>query len=201
MPKSINIALCLSGGGFRATLFHLGVLKRLHELGLLAHVRMVSAVSGGAVTAALFHRHVDRPRYFGETNGDNEDDIFDRLERDDRPLAYDWEAFETQLLQATRAGILGPYIKSLGIWALSALALSASAVYRFAANWAFAWIFPLASVMALLTAVILYRSLFPQAREYVRQREFYAEGLKKAGEHAESFFASSGKSVGELRLG
>src|SRR6266581_394163 len=31
-----GIGLCLSGGGFRASLFHLGALRRLNELGILA---------------------------------------------------------------------------------------------------------------------------------------------------------------------
>ena len=46
-------ALCLSGGGFRAVLFHLGAIRRLDELGILGHVRTISAVSGGAVIANL----------------------------------------------------------------------------------------------------------------------------------------------------
>jgi NTE family protein len=45
-------ALCLSGGGYRAMLFHLGALWRLHELGLLSGVARVSSVSGGSITAA-----------------------------------------------------------------------------------------------------------------------------------------------------
>ncbi len=48
-----RVALCLSGGGFRAALFHLGVLRRLAEVGLLARVDTVSAVSGGSVVAAF----------------------------------------------------------------------------------------------------------------------------------------------------
>jgi NTE family protein len=49
-----DIALCLSGGGYRATLFHLGALRRLNELGILARgdLRSVSAVSGGSLAAA-----------------------------------------------------------------------------------------------------------------------------------------------------
>ena len=31
-----GVALCLSGGGYRAALFHLGALQRLHETGWLA---------------------------------------------------------------------------------------------------------------------------------------------------------------------
>jgi NTE family protein len=42
----------LSGGGFRAALFHLGALQRLHELGVLSKVTTVSSVSGGSLMAA-----------------------------------------------------------------------------------------------------------------------------------------------------
>lgn len=46
-------ALCLSGGGFRAALFHLGAARRLNELGVLARLRTISAVSGGALVGNL----------------------------------------------------------------------------------------------------------------------------------------------------
>jgi NTE family protein len=49
-----GIALCLSGGGYRAMIFHVGALWRLYEAGLLAGVRRISSVSGGSITAALF---------------------------------------------------------------------------------------------------------------------------------------------------
>jgi NTE family protein len=45
--------LCLSGGGFRAALYGLGVVRYLAEAGLLRRVSAVSAVSGGAVAAAV----------------------------------------------------------------------------------------------------------------------------------------------------
>jgi NTE family protein len=48
-----GIALCLSGGGFRAMLFHLGSLWRLNELGYLARLARVSSVSGGSITAGV----------------------------------------------------------------------------------------------------------------------------------------------------
>jgi NTE family protein len=50
-PRS-GIALCLSGGGFRAMLFHLGALWRLHEVGFLDKLDRVSSVSGGSIAAA-----------------------------------------------------------------------------------------------------------------------------------------------------
>src|SRR5258707_13017357 len=56
LPKSKRkgIGLCLSGGGFRATLFHLGALRRLNELGVLSRsdFRTVASVSGGSIMSA-----------------------------------------------------------------------------------------------------------------------------------------------------
>jgi NTE family protein len=47
-----RMALCLSGGGYRAALFHLGVCQRLHELGLLDRIDTFSSVSGGSILNA-----------------------------------------------------------------------------------------------------------------------------------------------------
>jgi NTE family protein len=46
-------ALALSGGGFRASIFHLGVLRRLAELGWLQRVDVLSTVSGGSIIGAF----------------------------------------------------------------------------------------------------------------------------------------------------
>lgn len=48
-----GMGLCLSGGGYRAMLFHLGALIRLNQLGQLRRLRRVSSVSGGSITAAV----------------------------------------------------------------------------------------------------------------------------------------------------
>ncbi|MDX6576091.1 MAG: hypothetical protein QOE96_2044 [Blastocatellia bacterium] len=50
---SPGMALCLSGGGYRAMLFHLGTLWRLNELGLLKGLKRISSVSGGSITAGM----------------------------------------------------------------------------------------------------------------------------------------------------
>jgi NTE family protein len=47
------IALCLSGGGYRAMLFHVGALWRLNEVGYLGKLSRVSSVSGGSITAGV----------------------------------------------------------------------------------------------------------------------------------------------------
>ncbi len=44
--------LALAGGGFRATLFHLGSLWRLNESGLLKPLNEITGVSGGSIVAA-----------------------------------------------------------------------------------------------------------------------------------------------------
>jgi NTE family protein len=47
------MALCLSGGGYRAMVFHIGVLWRLYDAGLLGQLRRISSVSGGSITAGV----------------------------------------------------------------------------------------------------------------------------------------------------
>jgi NTE family protein len=54
-------ALCLSGGGFRATLFHLGALRRLNELGLLHRIDTFTSVSGGSIMAAILATRIAWP--------------------------------------------------------------------------------------------------------------------------------------------
>jgi len=48
-----GVALCLSGGGYRAMLFHLGALWRLNEWGYLPKLTRISSVSGGSITAGV----------------------------------------------------------------------------------------------------------------------------------------------------
>ncbi|TWT73976.1 patatin-like phospholipase family protein [Allorhodopirellula solitaria] len=52
-----KFTLLLSGGGFRATLFHLGVIRYLRESGKLSSVSAVYSVSGGSIIAAHMALH------------------------------------------------------------------------------------------------------------------------------------------------
>jgi NTE family protein len=52
-PPEAGIALCLSGGGYRAMLFHAGAVLRLKEVGLLGKLLRISSVSGGSITAGV----------------------------------------------------------------------------------------------------------------------------------------------------
>jgi NTE family protein len=69
-----GMALCLSGGGFRATLFHLGALRRLNELGLLAEVDCFVSVSGGSIANGVL-----ATRWEGLAADGFRTDGFDRL--------------------------------------------------------------------------------------------------------------------------
>ena len=60
-----SIGLCLSGGGFRASLFHLGVHRYLAEAGQLSNVSAISTVSGGSIIGAFLATRWDGIREAG----------------------------------------------------------------------------------------------------------------------------------------
>lgn len=73
-----GMGLCLSGGGYRAMLFHLGALWRLNEAGLLPRLARISSVSGGSITAGVlgmnwsrleFDAHGTAQRFMAEVVG------------------------------------------------------------------------------------------------------------------------------------
>ena len=55
-----KVGLALSGGGFRASFFHLGVLARLAEVDALRGVEVLSTVSGGSILGAHYYLEVQR---------------------------------------------------------------------------------------------------------------------------------------------
>lgn len=95
-----GIALCLSGGGYKAAMFQVGVLWRLNELGYLRKLSRIASVSGSSLTAA----------YLGMK--------WSRLEFDDSGVATRFQqeiiaglrriAAKTIDLQAILLGLLGP---------------------------------------------------------------------------------------------
>lgn len=58
--ENSHISLCLSGGGFRATFFHLGLIDYLRSAGKLNQVKNIYSVSGGSITAAYLVLNWDR---------------------------------------------------------------------------------------------------------------------------------------------
>jgi NTE family protein len=71
------LGVCLSGGGFRASLYSLGALRYLAEAGLLQRVQVISAVSGGSIAAGMV---ADRWASF-EAAGGTLDAFIDEIDR------------------------------------------------------------------------------------------------------------------------
>lgn len=80
-----KFGLGLSGGGFRASLFHIGMLARLAELDVLRHVEVLSCVSGGSIIGAHYYLEV-RKLLQEKTDGQIEREdyiaIVDRVRKD-----------------------------------------------------------------------------------------------------------------------
>jgi NTE family protein len=72
-----GVALCLSGGGYRAMLFHAGAVWRLNELGYLPKLNRISSVSGGSITNGVLAMNWTKLRF---ENGvaSNLDELFIR---------------------------------------------------------------------------------------------------------------------------
>jgi NTE family protein len=49
-----RVGLALSGGGYRAVAFHLGVFKKLNELKILDKIDVISTISGGSIAGAYY---------------------------------------------------------------------------------------------------------------------------------------------------
>ncbi len=156
--REIQIALCLSGGGFRASLFHLGVLRRLHECGLLKDVRVISAVSGGAITAALFQQHCGG------------------LSRDTGGLKYQWDEFENALLAMTSRGILHHFYASFLLW-ISLIAFVATANF-----YPFGWAWIGSGLISGLLYIHLIRACL-QANKRCREQEILWNKLNGTSDH------------------
>ncbi len=91
--------LALSGGGFRASFYHLGVLARLAELDALKDIEVLSTVSGGSIIGALYYLKV---KELLETKKDSEitkqdyikivrqiqDDFHEGVKKNIRTLAF-----------------------------------------------------------------------------------------------------------------
>src|SRR5262245_1396997 len=64
-----RVGLALSGGGFRAAAFHLGVFRKLDSMGLLWKIDLLTCVSGGSIAGAFIAANWGQP------------DTLDRLEK------------------------------------------------------------------------------------------------------------------------
>jgi len=80
-----KIGLALSGGGFRASLFHIGMLAKLAELDLLRYVEYLSCVSGGSIIGAHYYlevRNLLQEKTDAQITQEDYIDIVKRVEKD-----------------------------------------------------------------------------------------------------------------------
>jgi NTE family protein len=73
-----GVTLSLSGGGYRAMMFHVGALYRLNEVGVLGKLTRISSVSGGSISAGLLGLLWDKLE-FDEGKAGNFDVFVERI--------------------------------------------------------------------------------------------------------------------------
>ncbi len=91
--------LALSGGGFRASFFHLGALARMAEMDVLRSIEALSTVSGGSIVGAHYYlelqkllqtkpdKAIDRDDYIGIVK-DLQKDFLDGVQKNLRTRAF-----------------------------------------------------------------------------------------------------------------
>jgi NTE family protein len=62
-----RLGLSLSGGGYRATAFHLGTLNKLQEMNILQQADVISTISGGSVIGAYYCLQKDDYNNFSQS--------------------------------------------------------------------------------------------------------------------------------------
>jgi NTE family protein len=117
----MNIGLTLSGGGFRATVFHLGVLARLAEEERLEQITLLSTVSGGSLCAGLVYAKSD---FRWPSSGHLIDQVIPQtrelLTTQDLTLSLFWRALQSPLkIFDSRAQFLSDLLKKR--WGVTAL--------------------------------------------------------------------------------
>ncbi len=150
-PNKIGVAL--SGGGYRATAFHLGTLKKLHELGILNKVEIMSTISGGSITGACYCTH----------NGD-------------------FKTFYESLYQGlqTKNVISKVLLSWIGFrMLLIAFALLGSFYFLFTP---YAWLFPLVWIIVILLLIKFQFQILPISKRIETIYDEFFYNKKKLGD-------------------
>lgn len=145
------LGLALSGGGFRATAFHLGVLKRLRELKLLHEIDLISTVSGGSIAGAYWV-------YWQATKGDT------------LASPEEWDKFESSLITFMRQGVRRRVLW-WGFWvpAIILAAMAVSILSVLPSPPFYLWAVLLAGVFSAAYVVWHYRASSLLSMEYRRR--------------------------------
>jgi len=97
-----DVALALSGGGYRAAYFHLGVLQKLHELDLLSRVAVISSVSGGSIIAGSYAQSL--------VNGGSFATFLSRTQEFLCKKTLDWPTLVAEVIQQSSGSLEGQLV-------------------------------------------------------------------------------------------
>lgn len=104
-----KLGIGLSGGGFRAALFHIGVLASLAEKNKLKDIEVISCVSGGSIIGAFYYLKI-KQLYESKADEDIAQDDYLRIVKE----------IETEFLNAVQKNIrmllLTSFSKNLKMW-------------------------------------------------------------------------------------
>ncbi|GAO45424.1 patatin-like phospholipase family protein [Flavihumibacter petaseus] len=151
--KEHKLGLSLSGGGYRASAFHLGTLKKLHDMKILPLVDVLSTISGGSITGACYCCHKGSFDSFYQ-------DLYLGLQTKNviRKILFSWMGLRFLLLF---------------------LALAGSFYFLFTPQ---AWLFPVALALILFLVLKYQFNLFPISKRIEEiYDEFFYQG-KQLGE-------------------
>lgn len=135
MRKGKKIGLSLSGGGYRASAYHIGTIRKLKEMGILQDLDVISSNSGGSITAATYSLHKN-----------------------------DFDRFEKTMIKGIKSSVIGGILKSVRflIPIVLFLILFCASIYFMIAGPA--WISTVILFVIILALFIFQYAIFPLSR-------------------------------------
>ncbi len=102
----LKMGVALSGGGFRASFYHLGVLARLADEDQLRRVEVLSCVSGGSIVGAHYYLEIRNLLQRKEDGNITKEDYIDVVRRvEERFLAGVKRNLRTRVLASPRVSL------------------------------------------------------------------------------------------------
>jgi NTE family protein len=145
--KKRKIGLALSGGGYRAAAYHIGTLKKLHEMNILKNVDIISSISGGSITSAFYGLY-----------GEN------------------FQDFENGLIKGVKSNVIKGILLSTRFLIISSLFLSLIVIAVFLLFTTYAWISSILVITGLVFLYKYQFNILPLSKiiEDIYNRYFFS---------------------------